>query len=272
MSDKKTQTPPSKLRITINEDETHRIIWRKTVSRRKLTVAAVAALLLLGVIFWFTVAYTPLRSLIPGYPDARSRKAAIENALRVDSLERAIARWYLYTEDLRRVLEGEPSLGIDSIGRLAARPVSPRAASQDSLLRAEVTAQEQFALSSRTSKTGIDGQHFFTPVKGVLSFSFDRITHPYVDITVPGDTPVKATLDGTVISSNFSEFDGYSIILQHANNIISAYRHCDRLLCKVGEKVSAGSAIAFLGKANDHLHFELWYDGEPVDPAIYLHF
>lgn len=272
MSDKNTQTPKSKLRITINEDETHRIIWRKIVSRRKLTVMVVVSLLLLGVIFWFSVAYTPLRSLIPGYPDARSRKAAIENALRVDSLEHAIARWYLYTEDLRRVLEGEPSLGIDSIGRLAARPVSPRAASQDSLLRAEVTEQEQFTLSSRNRQASIDGQLFFTPVKGVLSFPFDRIAHPYVDITVPGDTPIKATLDGTVISSNFSEFDGYSIILQHSDNIISVYRHCDRLLCRTGEKVSAGSAIAFLGQSNDHLHFELWFGGEPVDPAIYLHF
>lgn len=272
MSDKKTQVPPSKLRITINEDETHRILWFKVLSRRQLTGLAVAALLLLGVVFWFSVAYTPLRSLIPGYPDARSRKAAIENALRVDSLERSIARWYLYTEDLRRVLEGEPSLGIDSIGRLAARPVSPRAASQDSLLRAEVTAQEQFSLSARRKHSGIDGQLFFTPVKGVLSFPFDRITHPYVDITVPGDTPIKAALDGTVIMSNFSEFDGYSIILQHANNTLSVYRHCDRPLCKVGEKVSAGSAIAFLGNVNDHLHFELWYEGEPVDPVQYLHF
>ena len=272
MSDKKTQAPKSKLRITINEDETHRIIWRKIVSRRKLTVLSVAALLLLGVVFWFTVAFTPLRTLVPGYPDARSRKAAIENALRVDSLEQAIARWYLYTEDLRRALEGEPSLGIDSIGRLAARPVSPRAASQDSLLRAEVTEQERFALSSNGGRTGMDGMHFFTPVKGVLSFPFDRITHPYVDITPPEDSPIKATLDGTVISSNFSEFDGYSIILQHLDNVISVYRHCDRLLCRTGEKVSAGSAIAFLGKSSDHLHFELWCDGEPVDPAIYLHF
>ena len=265
MSDK-TIVPRSKLRITINEDETHRIIWRKIVSRRKLTMLSVAALLLLGDVFWFSVAYTPLRSLIPGYPDARSRKAAIENALRIDTLEQAIARWYLYTEDLKRVLEGEPSMGIDSIGRLAARPVSPRAGSQDSLLRAEVMAQEQFTLSSRKGQAGI------TPVKGVLSFPFDRITHPYIDITLPEDSPIKATLDGAVISSNFSEFDGYSIILQHKDNIISVYRHCDRLLCKTGERVSAGSAIAFLGKMSDHLHFELWYDGEPVDPALYLHF
>lgn len=272
MSDKKTRLPKGKIRFTINEDETHRILWRRKASLRQLILILVAALLLLGVIFWFTVAYTPLRTLVPGYPDARSRQAAIENALRIDSLEQAIARWYLYTEDLRRMLEGEPAMGIDSIGRLAARPVSPRAAMQDSLLRAEVTEQEQFTLSARRGQTGIDGQHFFPPVKGVLTFPFDRITHPYVDIALPEDSPVKATLDGTVISSIFSEFDGYGIILQHADNIISVYRHCDRLLCKTGEKVPAGSAIAFLGKSSDHLHFELWYDGQPVDPSIYIHF
>ena len=272
MSDKKTRAPHGKIRITINEDETHRTLWKAKASPRHLVLMSLAALILLGVFFWFVIAYTPLRTLIPGYPDARSRKAAIENALRIDSLETSISRWYLYAEDLRRVLSGEPSMGIDSITRIAARPVPDGFAAQDSLLRAEVVSEEQFALRSSKSSSGIDGQHFFTPLSGVVSFRYDRITHPYIDVTAPANSPVKAVLDGTVISASYSEYDGYSLILQHADNIISVYRHCDRLLCRAGDRPAAGSAVAFMGSGDGHLHFELWYAGEPVNPETYINF
>ena len=114
--------------------------------------------------------------------------------------------------------------------------------------------------------------HFFTPLKGVFSFRFDLITHPYFDVSAPDGSPVKAVLDGTVIFNDYSEYDGYSLIIQHDGGVISVYHHLDRLLCKTGDRVSAGTAIAFLGSVPGHLHFALWHNGEPVDPELYIKF
>ena len=61
------------------------------------------------------------------------------------------------------------------------------------------------------------------------------------------------------------------------NNIVSIYKHNQKLLKKTGDKVSAGSPIALVGNTGavttgDHLHFELWYKGEAVDPVKYIKF
>ena len=61
------------------------------------------------------IALTPLRTTIPGYPDAHFRRVAVENAIKIDSLESAITRWKLYSENLSRVLSGDKTLDLDSL-------------------------------------------------------------------------------------------------------------------------------------------------------------
>jgi murein DD-endopeptidase MepM/ murein hydrolase activator NlpD len=61
------------------------------------------------------------------------------------------------------------------------------------------------------------------------------------------------------------------IQIQHSNNLVSLYKHNSVLLKKEGEEVKAGEAIAITGNSGElttspHLHFELWYDGKPIDP------
>jgi hypothetical protein len=63
----------------------------------------------------------------------------------------------------------------------------------------------------------------------------------------------------------------------HEGDIISIYKHNEKLLKKSGDKVSAGAPIALVGNTGDlstgtHLHFELWHKGEAVDPAKYINF
>ena len=123
----------------------------------------------------------------------------------------------------------------------------------------------------------IEGMHFFPPLKGVVSQGYDPAIHPYIDITAAKGSVVKATLDGTVIHAGWSEDAGHTIQLQHEGNIISIYKHNEKLLKKVGDKVTAGSPIALVGNTGemttgDHLHFELWHNGEAVDPTRYINF
>lgn len=172
---------------------------------------------------------------------------------------------------------------IDSlVRRVASDSISDEVRRQfrqsDSLLRKDVTAAEQFSITaSAERKLPIEGMHFFCPLKGVVSQGYDKVIHPYIDITAPANTVVTSVLDGTVVEAGWRDETGYTIILQHRGDVISVYKHNQKLLKKQGEHVTAGAPVALVGNTGslttgDHLHFELWYDGEPVDPTKYINF
>ena len=101
--------------------------------------------------------------------------------------------------------------------------------------------------------------------------------HFGIDILAPKNTPVKAVLDGYVFMSDWTLETGYTLGIQHDNNVVSFYKHNSALLKKIGEFVSAGEALAIIGNSGTlsngpHLHFELWHNGKPVDPASYVIF
>ena len=270
-------------RLTLVDDKTHKHLWSAHFTKVGFIVAIISALVMLSAAVFCVVAYTPVRTFIPGYPDAHSKRAAIQNAIRIDSLENVIYRWELYSENLRRVVEGQEPLKIDSLinAAQASRTAPADAAdllSKDSLLREVVREEEEFGISARNKRDlPIEGLHFFTPLKGVVSQGYDANIHPYIDITAPAGSVVKATLDGTVIFSGWSEEAGNTIQIQHESDIVSIYKHNEKLLKKVGEKVTAGAPIALVGNTGDistgtHLHFELWHKGETVDPTLYIKF
>ena len=80
-----------------------------------------------------------------------------------------------------------------------------------------------------------------------------------------------------MIFAGWDEMTGHTIQIQHEGDIISIYRHNEKLLKKTGDKVSAGASIALVGNTGKlttgtHLHFELWHKGEAVNPAKYINF
>ena len=76
--------------------------------------------------------------------------------------------------------------------------------------------------------------------------------------------------------TGFDPMNGNTIVIQHPGNIISIYKHNEVLLKSVGAKVNMGEAIAKMGSSGQnrmqsaHLHFELWYNGFPVNPLDYI--
>ena len=273
----------SKFRLALIDDRTHQHLLNIHFTRTSFAVAIISILVVLTAIIYSIIAFTPVRTFIPGYPDAHSKRAAIQNAMRIDSLENVIYRWELYSENLRRVVEGEEPLKIDSLIN-AGKTGRERTADlteleiKDSLLRQQVKEEEQFDISDRDKRNlPIEGLHFFTPLKGAVSQQYDPAVHPYIDIAAPAGSVVKAVLDGTVINDGWSEEAGYTIQIQHDGDIISIYKHNEKLLKKTGDKVTAGSPIALVGNTGslstgEHLHFELWYKGEAVNPAKYINF
>ena len=261
------------------------MLWQRNFTRTLLWLSALAAVLIGAALVWCLIAFTPLRTTIPGYPDARSRNMAVQNALKIDSLENLITRWDLYAENLRRVVEGEPPLKIDSVLRVRAvsdsLPADASAlAGRDSLLRKTVQEAGRSGLGDKTRALPIEGMHFFSPVKGVVSREYDPVQHPYIDVSAPAGSLVMTVLDGTVIYAGWSEEMGYTIAVQHPGDVVTFYKHNQKLLKEAGDKVTAGTSIALVGntgsagntEAGDHLHFELWHGGEPVNPTLYINF
>ena len=271
-------------RLSIIDDQSHKQLWTVHFTRTSMFITVTTVTVVLCAIIFSIIAYTPIRTFIPGYPDARSKRAAIQNAITIDSLETVIYKWGLYSENLKRVMAGMDPVRIDSLvnaGMAAANTQADMSEIQrkDSILREKVKEEEQFGISAGRDKRQlpIEGVHFFCPLKGVISQGYDPIGHPYIDITTPQGSVVKAILDGTIIHAGWSEEYGHTIQIQHEGDIISIYRHNEKVLKKSGEKVTAGSPIALVGNSGStstgtHLHLELWHKGEAVDPSIYINF
>ena len=270
-------------RLAFIDDKTHEHLVTLRFSRTTFFITVVTVLVLLCAAIYSVIAFTPVRTFVPGYPDARSKRAAIQNAITIDSLENVIFRWELYSENLRRAVEGEEPIKIDSLIKASSKGGTEdidmaAVARKDSLLREHVKEEEQFGISARERRElPIEGMHFFTPLKGVVSQGYDQAVHPYIDISAPEGSVVKATLDGTVIFAGWSDEAGHTIQLQHEGDIVSIYKHNEKLLKKAGDKVTAGSPIALVGNSGElttgeHLHFELWHKGQTVDPTLYIKF
>ena len=201
-----------------------------------------------------------------------------------ESVLNRIMQWELYAENLRRVVSGAEPIRMDSLilgSRTTTREeVDARyLALRDSLLRVDVEQEEQFGVDATTLRRNlpIEALSFFTPVKGVVSDGFDRALHPWIDVTAPAGSMVMSVLDGTVVYTGWEEEDGYILIIQHSGDILSVYKHNERLLHKAGESIKAGTPVGVLAASQsltkgDHLHFELWYEGEATDPVQYIKF
>jgi len=270
-----------KYRAALTDAVSHERLWTLVFTRPAFVAASISVAVLLLLVFYLLIAFTPLKTFIPGYPDARARRQAVQNAIRIDSLETQILQWELYTENLKKVVAGEDPLLLDSLimqQQASGKEVDPDfLARRDSLLRAKVTEAEKFEVSGTRRNLPIEALSFFSPLKGVVSQPFDRTLHPYLDITAPPGTAVMSVLDGTVVFAGWEEADGYTLAIQHRGDILSVYKHNEKLLKKAGDSVKAGTPVALVGSSasltkGDHLRFELWYAGEAVDPAAYISF
>jgi murein DD-endopeptidase MepM/ murein hydrolase activator NlpD len=142
--------------------------------------------------------------------------------------------------------------------------------------------RERYNLTSQAaSVAALQELNLFRPTKGEIIRNFDPSTDHYgVDIAEVAGENVVAIHDGIVVFSDYTANDGYTIALQHRENLISIYRNCYRLLKQVGDKVYGGEVIGTLsdgsgeksGKEKKFLHLELWHRSKPLDPNIYIPF
>lgn len=229
------------------------------------------------------IAYTPIREYIPGYASTQLKKDASKLLFETDSLKNRLRMLENYTKVLVPILSGEQPISkvdFDSLkANLKPTKVDQKklnASKTDSLFREKVDSKDRFPLFDKAEKK-ID-KVFFAPIKGNISQSFnDTNKHFAIDIVATTGTPVKSIEDGSVIFSGWTTETGYVIILEHGSGFISVYKHNGALLKQQGDFVKSGEVIATVGSTGElttgpHLHFELWYNGYPVNPINYIDF
>ena len=128
------------------------------------------------------------------------------------------------------------------------------------------------------SSSSFSDAYFFPPLKGVVTGSFEPSqSHFGVDIVSAENEPVKSIADGTVVLASWTLETGYVITVQHSNELISIYKHNSVLLKKLGDPVRGGEIISIIGNTGEqttgqHLHIELWYKGNPLNPQEFITF
>ena len=243
--------------------------------------STVIVLLSLGVLA--LIFYTPFRQYLPDSHDGQFRSELYQLNLKTDSLERVAQARSAYLSNIRNILDGKvDSLVVDdTIANEATETDLILTTSQeDSIFRLQMDSIEQgFLLNQEKLGDNRFGDlNFYTPVQGFISAGFDAEEDHYaIDIVAPENEPIKAVLDGRVIMADWTLDAGYVLIIQHDNDLISAYKHNSVLLKKVGNFVKAGDVIAIIGNSGEltsgsHLHFELWNDGIALDPQKFIHF
>ena len=220
-----------------------------------------------------------LAEYVPGKSSLDVQQDLIKLTLRSDSLMDVLKSNDVYFKNIRNIFSG------DSLGLLEKNVVSDELVAEinfdksieDSFLRIEVESEERGGIRESNIRNS-EILVFFTPVKGVITDSFDASKNHFgVDLVAKEKTKISSVLDGTVILSSWNSETGRVIAIQHKNNYLSIYKHNSVLLKSVGEKVKAGEPVAIIGNSGEwssgpHLHFELWHDGSPINPENYIIF
>lgn len=99
--------------------------------------------------------------------------------------------------------------------------------------------------------------------------------HEGVDIAAPEGTPVRATTAGVVVRSGVDGGYGRFIEVRHDSGLTSLYAHLGRFAgLKRGAYVKAGTVVGYVGSSGrssgSHLHFEIRYDGKPLNPVAFM--
>lgn len=285
VKDKKSflQKLKHKYRLSVYRDETYEEVLNLRLSRMNvLAWGGLATLIFLSIVISIIV-YTPVREFIPGYPDENTIHNSIRNKQLLDSLEIELNRRDLVMDNLNRIIAGKEPENYDNVGDTNRNysDITFTRSIEDSLLREYFRQEERFSVSSsgqRRAVGGISQNHFFPPVKGLVTNSFNSAANHYgTDIVAVANEIVKSTLDGTVIMATWTLETGWVIQIQHENNLISVYKHNAELLKRVGDFVKVGEPIAIIGNSGElttgpHLHFELWYNGMALNPEDYISF
>lgn len=278
-------------RFVVMNNDTFEEVGSYRLSLMNVYVLISSLLVGLTIFGIFLVIFTPLKNLVPGYKGYGNDRAIFDLTERIDSLERSMRAQESYNSNFRKMLtngvETEKDFPRDTSQLLKDSLSDIPPSEAEMILRSgsgsgdfdtSTVANGSKSLSNIRRNERLESMFLIAPISGAINLGFQPDKKHYgVDIIAPKNTAVKAIADGFVISSDWTLETGNTIAIQHANNVVSFYKHNATLLKKTGDRVKSGEAIAIIGNTGEqttgpHLHFELWKDGKPLNPAEYIRF
>ena len=136
-------------------------------------------------------------------------------------------------------------------------------------------------LASIAHERFLAGIPSLNPVGGAIAAPYGWRTDPWpefhkgVDLAANYGDQVRAAAAGTVVSAGWDPGGyGIKVDIDHGNGYHTWYAHLSRTAVEPGQRVTKGQPIAFVGSTGEstgpHLHYQVMYDGQPIDPAPYL--
>ena len=271
------------------------IIWM--ASAVLLVLGAIAGT---GSLIWYTPA---IRQQIPGYTNPENEKKLMYMQSALDTLKKEIQRRDEFIVSLQRSLkldEPIPSIIAPSNNTFPVKgsttattktPTKP-AKTPETKEPEKVMPQNDATVASNdikpqpspgdaavgktTQKMSLAIKTILRPVIGYIRDGFSPAKGHYgIDVVTNENETVLAATEGYVIFSEYTEADGHVIAVSNPTGVVTFYKHNSRLLKKKGSYVHAGEPIAVVGNTGEnttgpHLHFEMWYNGEPLNPRDYI--
>ena len=235
----------SKFKVVIIHPDTLEEKGGFSMSRLNFWSSFIVYSLLIIAITTCIIFFTSIREIIPGYTDVTLDRRVYKMERKADSIDIVFHQNETYIENLKRIINDEEIDDNNMVVR---------------------------------SKTNIGVPALFVPMNGLVTNRFNKNNkHFGIDVVAKDDAVIRATADGTVVFSDWSVEGGYIIGIQHNKNLFSIYKHNASVMKSVGDRVKAGDAIAIVGgggttSTGPHMHFELWYKGNALNPEDYISF
>jgi murein DD-endopeptidase MepM/ murein hydrolase activator NlpD len=240
------------------------------------------------------VTFTPITEIFTNEDVDQMREQTITNALRIQQLQDSLQSQREYTAVVAGLLGLETPVAAQSDSELAIDsesfeevPLHPSETATDNWedhAQPAVPVDRMSAvvvttsLTEQTTRGFLSGLQlpFLPPVEGLVTRGFNAPTgHFAVDIAVEAGSLVRSVGSGHVIVADWGYDGGWTVAVHHADGYVSVYKHNDRLLKRVGDRVLDREPIAISGNSGEittgpHIHFELWHEGLAQDPERYF--
>ncbi|HRO73166.1 MAG TPA: M23 family metallopeptidase, partial [Saprospiraceae bacterium] len=151
--------------------------------------------------------------------------------------------------------------------------------SLDSLYKVAVTREKKLASVPSikpVKETSLKREVKFLSGFGMRMHPIHKLRrfHKGIDFTAPKGTDIQATGNGKIVEVNKAGSGyGKNVLIDHGYGYKTLYAHMSSISVKEGQVVKKGQKIGLVGSTGastgSHLHYEVWYNGNPINPIDY---
>ncbi len=273
-------------RVSVTNPANNHEEWFTHISPVGLFSIVISTVIFIFVVILVLSGYTPLLNIFPEYKteSERSREALIESIIKIDSIERSISNMAAFNANISLIMDGNSPISYNAISQDSSKAntgaLPPN--NLEALLREEMKRSQRYNLSYQV-QSGVESKlntiSYTSPIEGIVTEHYDLSKSLFgTQITAQADASIFAVDSGTVISSLWSPDFGYIIEIIHPKGDISIYKNISQSLVEKGQRVERGEVIGYNTQSTNNIaeakpfEFELWIDGKPVNPELYINF